>query len=617
MAVESVGNRLGMSCSGGEGPHSSQIQEGALSPPNSPGPLQAMDITTVRAVLSEIRPLLVPSRFEKAQQPDAQTLHIGLRTLEGLRWLEISWQAEAPRLLLIPPPDRAGEGSTLARQLRHSLHRLALVALLQEGFERVVELRFALRPGAPASRRLIVELMGRHSNALLLDEAGRLITLARQVSERQSRRRPLSTGDGYHPSPPLAGRPPSREEPYEHWRAALLSLVPEPLERAMRRTYQGMSPALMRQLSAACGQPPGDGSVLRRHGHSLREEDWKGLWSSWQRWLTVLESDQFDFRATDDGGYRCWTTRSSLAADDRSPHHDPAPGPGAINASLANYYRQRLTERRLHDDGRRLRQQLLRTEGREACALREQQRLLKGAAEAAVLREAADQLLCLPQPSREEVDRAQSLYRRSRRLRRSLDSVPARVAHHETRLEAIRASLSYLEAIHSDAQNPHQALLTLEELWDDSSPLIRGGDRRSARRGVNAQGRNASGPLELSTPSGLRLLVGRNHRENDRISLRDSRRGDLWFHAQECPGSHVVLRGSEAPYDQEDVQLAADVAAFCSRARGSRRVSVHVVPTEHLRRIPGSAPGTVRHRDGELIWADPERARPLVAGPLS
>jgi len=606
-----------MSCNGGEGPHSSQIQEGGSRPPNSPGPLlQAMDITTVRAVLSEIRPLLVPSRFEKAQQPDAQTLHIGLRALEGLHWLEISWQAEAPRLLLIPPPDRVGEGSTLARQLQHSLHRLALVALPQEGFERVVELRFAIRPGAPTSRRLLVELMGRHSNVLLLDKAGRLITLAKQVSERQSRLRPLSTGDGYHPPPPLAKRPPSREEPYEHWRG-LLSLVPGPLERAMRRTYQGMSPALVRQLSAACGQPPGDGSVLRRHGHSLSEEDWKGLWSSSQRWLTALESGQFDFRATDDGGYRCWTTRSPLAADDRSPPHDPAPGPGAINAGLASYYKQRLTERRLHDDGRRLRQQLLRVEDREACALREQQRLLKGAAEATVLREAADQLLCLPQPSREEVDRAQSLYRRSRRLRRSLDSVPARVAHHEIRLEAIRASLSYLEAIHSDAQDPHQALLALEELWDDSSPLIHGGDRRSARRGVHAQGRNSSGPLELSTPSGLRLLVGRNHRQNDRISLRDSRRGDLWFHAQGCPGSHVVLKGSEALYDQKDVQLAADVAAFCSRARGNRRVSVHVVPTENLRRIPGSAPGTVRHRDGESTWADPGRARPLVVGPLS
>ena len=75
--------------------------------------LQAMDLTTLRAVLAELRPLVLPSRFEKAQQSDGQTLQLGFRSLVGRHWLELSWQAEAPRLLAIAPPPRAGDGSTL------------------------------------------------------------------------------------------------------------------------------------------------------------------------------------------------------------------------------------------------------------------------------------------------------------------------------------------------------------------------------------------------------------------------------------------------------------------------------------------------------------------------
>jgi predicted ribosome quality control (RQC) complex YloA/Tae2 family protein len=104
------------------------------------------------------------------------------------------------------------------------------------------------------------------------------------------------------------------------------------------------------------------------------------------------------------------------------------------------------------------------------------------------------------------------------------------------------------------------------------------------------------------------VQVGRNHRQNEWISLRQARRGDLWFHAQEIPGSHVVLKSSAAPAADGDLQLAADLAAHFSRGRGNARVPVVMVPTDDLQRIPAAAPGTVRHRGGEVLWGEPQRA---------
>ena len=75
----------------------------------------------------------------------------------------------------------------------------------------------------------------------------------------------------------------------------------------------------------------------------------------------------------------------------------------------------------------------------------------------------------------------------------------------------------------------------------------------------------------------------------------------------------MVLKASEGVVQEADLALAADLAAYFSRARGNRRVPVVLVPCDQLQRIPGAVIGTVRHRGGEILWGEPERARPWLA----
>ncbi|MYI71364.1 MAG: hypothetical protein F4099_02385, partial [Synechococcus sp. SB0673_bin_10] len=92
-------------------------------------PVQQQDFTTLCAVCHELDHQVVPSRFVKAQQTDGATIHMGLRTISTHRWLELSWDAAAPRFHPCLPPPRQGAGSTLAQQLQHGLRGLALTAL--------------------------------------------------------------------------------------------------------------------------------------------------------------------------------------------------------------------------------------------------------------------------------------------------------------------------------------------------------------------------------------------------------------------------------------------------------------------------------------------------------
>jgi len=555
-----------------------------------------MDLTSLRAVLAELRPAVVPSRFEKAQQANAQTLQLGLRSLDGMQWLELSWFAEAPRLHAIPPPPRLGEGSTLAQQLQHGLRGLALVELAQHGWERVVELGFARRPGDPIERVVVLELMGRHSNLFLLDGAHQVISLARQVREQQSRLRPIGTGDPYQAPPALQGETPSLQEPLPSWQRRLL-LQDLPLDQALVRSYQGVSPALAAQLLTADPAEALPPALLASPVSALTAQLWQQLHRQWLQWLQALAQERFGFSRCA-GGYRCWLSQAE----------GPEPAAGLpLNLALAAYYRQLLGERQRLALQAQWRQRLSQLLLREQGLLQEQQQLLAAGEQAAALQQQADALLCQANPDRDSIDQAQSLYRRARRLRRSGAVIAERISLHHQRLGWLEASLTFLDQADS--------LAALEALLSDLDvTLEQGGAGRSRRlRGRSTAAAERPQPLELRSPGGLRLQVGRNHRQNEWISLRQARRGDLWFHAQECPGSHVVLKASEGVHGEQDLAAAADLAAYFSRARGNTRVPVVMVDATALQRIPGAQAGTVRHTGGSVVWGEPAAAAALLA----
>ena len=556
----------------------------------SPSRLQAVDVTTLRAVLAEWRPLLLPSRFEKAQQASPQALQIGLRSLSGINWLELSWQAEAARLHTIPPPPRQGDGSTLAQQLQHGLRGLALIEIQQQGWERVVELGFARRPGEPVLRWLVVELMGRHSNLLLLDADRQVVALARQVKPQQSRLRPIGTGDPYQPPPPLAGEPPRLEESFGSWQRRL-RLVPLPLQQALRDAYQGISPSLLRQL-LPCGW--GELSV-----DSISPEQWQQLWQGWRQWLEAVQMGRFSWQI-ESAGYRCWAGSSG---------DTPAANPAlAINQGMAAYFSEHLGAQLLVQQRQQLQHRLQATVERESRQASEQQALLDAVPEGEALQRRADALLSQLQPSRQCIEEAQKLYKTARKRRRSVAAITPRLEQHRQRLASLEASLTYLEQADS-LEQVGSLVAELEALLAERGQRKPAGGRQRRRAGAIE---GVPQPLELLTPSGLPVQIGRNHRQNEWIAFRQARRGDLWFHAQELPGSHVVLKSSERLASDADLQAAADLAAHYSRGRGNRRVPVVMVPTEELQRIPGAAPGTVRHRGGSVLWGEPLRALSLL-----
>ena len=110
-------------------------------------------------------------------------------------------------------------------------------------------------------------------------------------------------------------------------------------------------------------------------------------------------------------------------------------------------------------------------------------------------------------------------------------------------------------------------------------------------------------PLEYKTSKGLRVLVGRNNLQNEQLTFKTAKAGDLWFHAKDYPGSHVILCAQGQPPGEQCIAEAAAIAAWHSKARG--RAAVDYTPVKALKKPPGAAPGQVIYHTYQSIIAAP------------
>ncbi len=579
--------------------------------------MQPVDLTTLRAIAAELRATWLPARFEQAHQRDRYTLAIALRTLAGRRWLELAWHPEAARIARAEPPPRGPDGYSFSDQLRHQLGGLALSAVeMLDPWERVLDLHFARRPGEAPLWHLYVEIMGKYSNVILTDARGQIVTVAYQVGSQQSSARTVQTGRAYTPPPALTNAAPHPEEPPDRWQERL-TVVPGKLKRQLFTTYRGVSPRLAEELAAAAGIAPNAPT------DRIETEQWQALFAAWQRWLQVLETEEFRPARQAGGGF------SVLGWDDAAEPLE------SVLELLARYYSSRLAEGRFTQLRQQLQQKLAAATGKLDRKARDFRERLQQSDGAEVHRQRADllmahlhlwkpgsQTIVLPDfdtgepvkiglnPEKNAVQNAQALYKKHQKLKRARTAV-------EPLLAGVTAEIDYLDNVRLalerlEAYERPDDLAALTEIREE---LIQQG-YMLAPRDPGQSAAIETPPIRYCSPGGHELLVGRHNRQNDRLSFRVAVEHDLWFHAQEIPGAHVLMRLEPGTVpDERDLQFAADVAALHSKARQSSAVPVVSVRPKDLYKPKGAKPGMVIYQRATVLWGHPQAAaatRPRV-----
>jgi predicted ribosome quality control (RQC) complex YloA/Tae2 family protein len=568
--------------------------------------VQQVDLTTLIALKGEICAQWIPARLEQVYQCDRFTVKLALRTLQKRGWLTLSWHPQAARVVMGEAPPRSPDTFTFSQQLVHQLSGFALVAVEQVApWERVIDLQFAQRPQEPPQWHLYVEIMGKYSNVILTTAENLIVTAAHQVSNSQSRVRTIQTGRPYELPPGLTGPTPSLQETQQDWRDRL-SLIPGPLKTTILKVYRGMSSALVLEILEKANLAP------TQTTDTLTGTEWNTLFQVWQSWLTLLDSATFQPGWRTNGGFTVlgWGMAQ------------PAP---SVQVLVDHYYTAQLNQ----ESFQQLRHQLLQKLGNALAKLQTKAdvfiKQMAASAQADVHRQQADLLMAnlhrwqlgmsqitLPDfetekpvtielnPERNAVQNAQALYRRHQKLRRSQDRV-------RPLLEAVRQEMNYLAQVEAAVE----ALVQFENA-EDLQILIEIREELIAQKYLtdpdyHAPAKGKADFYRYPSPSGGEILIGRNNQQNEQLSFKVAGAYDLWFHTQEIPGSHVLLRlEAGTPAQAQDLQRAANLAAYYSRARQSTQVPVVWTEPKNVYKPKGAKPGMVVYKHENVIWGNPQ-----------
>ncbi|MEG4960737.1 MULTISPECIES: NFACT RNA binding domain-containing protein [unclassified Microcoleus] len=586
--------------------------------------MQPVDFTTLTAACSELRAQWLPARLEQVYQRDRFTVSLALRTMKGRGWIDLSWHPVAARICVGDPPPRIPDTFTFSEQLRHQLSGLALVSIAPvASWERVIDLQFAKRPGEPPLWHLFAEIMGKYSNVILTAQDNLVVTCAHQVSAKQSTVRPIQTGQPYEMPPSLTDAVPSLSESQNRWQSRI-SLVPGQLKGNLLKNYRGMSKALVLSMIRSANLDP------EQSTDSLNPDDWQQLFQRWLYWLQCLENSKFHPSFTAEG-YTVidWPTPDIKEAESRNESNSSVPSSfSSVQEILNSYYTGEINQQVFAQLRHQLTQKLNNVLAKLRLKANTFKERLQQSADADTHKSQADLLMAnlqhwepgmksisLPDfetekpviiplnPEKNAVQNAQALYKKHQKLKRAriaVEPLLAAVQEEIDYLEQVEVALSVLETYRNT-----QDLQTLAEIREEliqqkylDVPDYRSTDKNAAIEFHRYQ-----------TPSGFELLIGRNNRQNDQLTFRTANDYDLWFHTLEIPGSHALLRLKPGTVAEEtDLQFAADMTAYYSRARNSEQVPVVYTEPKYVYKPKGAKPGMVVYKQERIVWGRPQQA---------
>ncbi len=570
----------------------------------------AIDAICLQAVAGELRPQLLGLRVDKVHQPARDQVVLLFR---GKRLL-LNAGAGAPRLQLTEIlRDNPAEPPMFCMLLRKHLSGARVAGLTQPPLERLVKIEFDASDelGRAGRRTLVLEAMGRRSNLILLDGEGRVIDSLRRVDADMSAQRQVLPGLFYQP-PASTGRLPFLEETEEGFAARFAAAAAEKtLDAFLLDQYFGLSPLMARELAfqaagdvdARVFQMGGPGPLWRAledFQNRVREECFTPV-------CLLRDGKPLDFACVPVGQY------GGAAECVAYP---------SFSALLDAFYEAREKQERARQRGAdllraastardRLRRKLALQE-KEYAATQDRDKLrIQGdliTANLYRMERGQSRLECenyyeAGAPTSIPLDPLLTPQQNAAKYYKRYAKAKTAEKYLREQMDLARRDLEYLESVLAEIAQAE----TEADYLDIRAELREAGFLKKQGRGKKEKSRPAA-PWEFCTSSGLRVLAGRNNRQNDKLTLKDADRRDLWLHTQKIHGSHVILRCAGRTPSEEDIAEAAMVAAWFSQARESGNVPVDYTEVRNVKKPAGGRPGMVIYTTCRTVNVTPEEA---------
>ena len=566
-----------------------------------------LDAICLQGVVGELAPQLTGSRIEKIQQPTRDQIILLLR---GSRRLFLNAGANQPRIHLTEQlRDNPSQPPMFCMLLRKHLSGGIIESVRQEPLERVVTLTVLASDemGERSRFTLVWEGMPRRANLILCDRDGRIIDCLRRVDLEAEQDRQVLPGLFYRlPTRQDKRSPLSVTE--EEFAALLGRAAPDaPLDGWLLDTFTAISPLVARELTVrACGST--DAPVSQGNA----------LWDVFSRWQRGVNENTFTPTLIKRNGSLADFTYGPVTQYGTYAETEIY---DSFSHLLDDFYEKREQAERVKQKGRdllktattardRVRRKLAAQEKElAACLDRDHLRICGELITANLYRMERGQSRLTAQNYYDEncadvdipLDVRLSPQENAARYFKQYAKAKTAEKYLTAQLQRGREELQYLESVLQELAQAESE----QDFNDIRTELTDGGYLRG--RGKKQPGfQRASKPREFRSSAGLRILVGRNNRQNDRLTTKDADKRDIWLHTQKIHGSHVILCTGGAEPDEQSLMEAASLAAYFSQAQGSTKVPVDYTPVKFVKKPAGAKPGMVVYTTYQTMLADPD-----------
>ena len=530
----------------------------------------------------ELRRELLGGRIQKINQPFEQELVLQIRSNRQSYKLLLSAHSVFGRVQLTETTfENPAVPNTFIMVMRKYLQGAVIEAIQQVENDRILEISVSNKNeiGNSVAVTLVIEIMGKHSNIILLDKAsGKLIEAIKHVGFSQNSYRTILPGSTYV-APPQTGS----LNPFTVGDEKLFEILhTEDLEpKRLQQIFQGLGRDTATELSGrltadklktfrAFFASPTQPSLTEKSFSALLFSDSKTQMSTLSELLDTFYKDK--------------------AERDR------------VNQQASELIRR--VENELEKNRKKLvkqEEELLATENAEE--FRQKGELLT-----TFLHQVPndqDQVELDNYYTGEKIiislDKALTPNQNAQRYFKRYQKLKEAVKHLTSLIEETRATILYLESVETAL-----AQASLTEIAEIREELIQTGFiRRRQREKIQKRQKPEK---YLATDGQTIILVGRNNLQNDELTFKIAKKDELWFHAKDIPGSHVVITGNLQPSDEVKTD-AAELAAYFSKARLSNLVQVDMIETRKLNKPTGGKPGFVTYTGQKTLRVTPDEEK--------
>lgn len=562
-----------------------------------------LDAVVIHAIKEELEKELIGARIDKVQMPERDVLLLSVRGNMGNRKLLLSANTGSARIQFTENVyENPSEPPMFCMLMRKHLVGARIQSITQPDFDRLLVLDLSVRDemGILTEKKLVMELMGRASNIILVDDKGNIIDCIRRADFGENAMRRLLPGMIYRRPLPQEKTPffaADDEQRTEIGRRCALSANPE---KSIMEFFSGLSPLISRELVYRCH---GQTEFLPEAMDALKESVVK---SEFEPVILMREGNPFDFsymRISQYGETMELAEYSSFSEllDAFFSQKDHAESMRRKSRDLLHKTKSARdrTQRKLNAR----RQEMEKADDREH--IRKEADLItaniyklkKGTASFSCedfYEPDCPERVILMDPLKTPQQNAAQKYKEYNKLKNARE--------HLTKLiEENTAQLDYLNSVMDEIERAESE----RDLAEIRRELITTGYLRTKKNARKEKVR-AQGPLSFQSDDGFRILVGRNNAMNDDLSIRKARRTDYWLHTKSVHGSHVIIVCDDQTPPARTIEQAAAIAAYYSQARAGGKTPVDFTMVRNLKKPSGAMPGFVIYHVYETILADPD-----------